>query len=92
MLGVCDAAGLVKDLAEEFAEAGASTRLENRLHAVASTMACHGSVRAGRRLKVDEMNALLREMEQVPAAAQCNHGRPTFIRMDKARLDKLFDR
>jgi DNA mismatch repair protein MutL len=92
LLGVCDAAGLVKDLAEEFAEAGASTRLENRLHAVASTMACHGSVRAGRRLKVDEMNALLREMEQVPAAAQCNHGRPTFIRMDKARLDKLFDR
>lgn len=92
LLGVCDAVGLVKDLAEEFAEAGASTRLENRLHAVASTMACHGSVRAGRRLKVDEMNALLREMEQVPAAAQCNHGRPTFIRMDKARLDKLFDR
>lgn len=92
MLGVCDASGLVKDLAEEFAEAGSSARLENRLHAVASTMACHGSVRAGRRLKVDEMNALLREMEQVPAAAQCNHGRPTFIRMDKARLDKLFDR
>lgn len=92
MLGVCDASGLVKDLAEEFAEAGSSVRLENRLHAVASTMACHGSVRAGRRLKVDEMNALLREMEQVPAAAQCNHGRPTFIRMDKARLDKLFDR
>ncbi|WP_375571169.1 DNA mismatch repair endonuclease MutL [Ahrensia marina] len=92
MLGVCDASGLVKDLAEEFAEAGSSVRLESRLHAVASTMACHGSVRAGRRLKVDEMNALLREMEQVPAAAQCNHGRPTFIRMDKARLDKLFDR
>ncbi len=92
MLGVCNAAGLVRDLAEEFAESGASTRLENRLHAVASTMACHASVRAGRRLKVDEMNALLREMEQVPAAAQCNHGRPTFIRMDKARLDKLFDR
>ena len=92
MLGVCDAAGLVRDLAEEFAESGASNRLENRLHAVASTMACHGSVRAGRRLKQDEMNALLREMEQVPAAAQCNHGRPTFIMLDKARLDKLFDR
>jgi DNA mismatch repair protein MutL len=92
MLGVCNTSGLVTDLAEEFAEAGSSARLENRLHAVASTMACHGSVRAGRRLKIDEMNALLREMEQVPAAAQCNHGRPTFIRMDKARLDKLFDR
>ena len=92
MLGVCNAAALVRDLAEEFAESGASNRLENRLHAVASTMACHGSVRAGRRLKQDEMNALLREMEQVPAAAQCNHGRPTFITLDKARLDKLFDR
>ncbi len=92
MLGVCNAAALVRDLAEEFAESGASNRLENRLHAVASTMACHGSVRAGRRLKQDEMNALLREMEQVPAAAQCNHGRPTFITLDKARPDKLFDR
>ncbi|MFK7791572.1 MAG: DNA mismatch repair endonuclease MutL [Devosiaceae bacterium] len=92
MLGVCDAASLVKDLAEDLADAGSSTRLENRLHAVASTMACHGSVRAGRRLKVDEMNALLREMETTPAAAQCNHGRPTFITLDKSRLDKLFDR
>ncbi len=92
MLGVCDAASLVKDLADDIVESGASDRLEKRLHAVASTMACHGSVRAGRRLKPDEMNALLREMEAEPAAAQCNHGRPTFIRLDKARLDKLFDR
>lgn len=92
MLGVCNAAGLVKDLAEDIAEWGTSNRLETKLHAVASTMACHGSVRAGRRLKVDEMNALLREMEQVPAAAQCNHGRPTFIALDKGALDKLFDR
>lgn len=92
MLGVCNASGLVKDLAEDIVEWGTSNRLENKLHAVASTMACHGSVRAGRRLKVDEMNALLREMEQVPAAAQCNHGRPTFIALDKGALDKLFDR
>lgn len=92
MLGVCNASGLVKDLADDIAEWGTSNRLENKLHAVASTMACHGSVRAGRRLKVDEMNALLREMEQVPAAAQCNHGRPTFIALDKGALDKLFDR
>lgn len=92
MLGVCNASGLVKDLAEDIAEWGTSNRLETKLHAVASTMACHGSVRAGRRLKVDEMNALLREMEQVPAAAQCNHGRPTFIALDKGALDKLFDR
>ena len=92
MLGLCDSAGLVRDLAEEFAEAGSSARLENRLHAVASTMACHGSVRAGRRLKIEEMNALLREMEAVPASAQCNHGRPTFIRLDKGRLDRLFER
>lgn len=92
MLGVCNASGLVKDLAEDIAEWGTSNRLETKLHAVASTMACHGSVRAGRRLKIDEMNALLREMEQVPAAAQCNHGRPTFIALDKGALDKLFDR
>lgn len=92
MLGVCDAASLVKDLAEDIAEWGTSARLETKLHAVASTMACHGSVRAGRRLKVDEMNALLREMERTPAAAQCNHGRPTFIALDKGALDKLFDR
>ncbi len=92
MLGLCDAAKLVSDMAEELADSGASARLENRLHAVASTMACHGSVRAGRRLKVDEMNALLRQMEAEPASAQCNHGRPTFITLDKGRLDKLFDR
>lgn len=92
MLGVCNASGLVKDLAEDIAEWGTSHRLENKLHAVASTMACHGSVRSGRRLKVEEMNALLREMEQVPAAAQCNHGRPTFIALDRGALDKLFDR
>lgn len=92
MLGLCNAAGLVKDLAEDMAEWGASERLEKRLHAVASTMACHGSVRAGRRLKTDEMNALLRDMEATPAAAQCNHGRPTFVALDKGALDKLFDR
>ncbi|MEM1284580.1 MAG: DNA mismatch repair endonuclease MutL [Pseudomonadota bacterium] len=92
MLGLCDAQSLVHDLADDLLDAGASGRLEARLHAVASTMACHGSVRAGRLLKVEEMNALLREMEQVPEAAQCNHGRPTFIQLDKQALDKLFDR
>ena len=92
MLGLCDAQRLVRDLAEDMLDAGTSARLEARLHAVASTMACHGSVRAGRVLKVDEMNALLREMERVPEAAQCNHGRPTFIQLDKQALDKLFDR
>ena len=92
MLGLCDAQRLVRDLAEDILDAGTSARLEARLHAVASTMACHGSVRAGRVLKVDEMNALLREMERVPEAAQCNHGRPTFIQLDKQALDKLFDR
>lgn len=92
MLGLCDAAKLVSDMAEELADVGSSARLENRLHAVASTMACHGSVRAGRRLKPDEMNALLRQMEAEPKSAQCNHGRPTYIALDKGRLDKLFDR
>ncbi|MBV6656761.1 MAG: DNA mismatch repair endonuclease MutL [Devosiaceae bacterium] len=96
LLGHCDAQGLVRDLAEELADGAtggaAADRLQRQLHKVASSMACHGSVRAGRRLKVDEMNALLRQIEATPAASQCNHGRPTFLRLDKSALDRLFDR
>lgn len=92
MLGLCDAGGLVRDLAEELAESGTSIKLEARLKALASSMACHGSVRAGRALKLDEMNALLRQMEAEPASATCNHGRPTFITLDRQALDRLFGR
>ena len=87
-----DLARLIADIADDLAETGAPSTLAARLDHVAATMACHASVRAGRALGLDEMNALLRQMEAVPASATCNHGRPTFIRLDKARLASLFGR
>jgi DNA mismatch repair protein MutL len=92
MLGQIDVKGLVRDLAEHTAEWGDSLPLERRLMHVAATMACHGSVRAGRRLKPDEMNALLREMEATPNSGQCNHGRPTYVELKLADVERLFGR
>jgi DNA mismatch repair protein MutL len=92
MLGTVDAAGLVRDLAEEIAEWDRADALRDRLDAVASRMACHGSVRAGRRLKPEEMDALLREIEATPNASECNHGRPTFIELKLADIERLFGR
>ncbi|HXY90587.1 MAG TPA: DNA mismatch repair endonuclease MutL [Xanthobacteraceae bacterium] len=92
LLGDADVAGLVRDLAEHMAEWDAALPLERRLLAVASSMSCHGSVRAGRRLKPEEMNALLREMETTDYAGQCNHGRPTYIELSLADIEKLFGR
>lgn len=83
---------LLSDIADTLASDGKAHGLEARLEHVAATMACHGSVRAGRALTVPEMNALLRQMEQVPASGTCNHGRPTFIRLGRAELEKLFGR
>lgn len=83
---------MVKDLADEMAEWGTTTTAEDKINHIAATMACHGSVRAGRRLNIAEMNHLLREMEQTPHAAQCNHGRPTYIRLELDDLEKLFHR
>ena len=83
---------MVKDLADEMAEWGTTTTAEDKINHIAATMACHGSVRAGRRLNIAEMNHLLREMEQTPHAAQCNHGRPTYIRLELSDLEKLFHR
>lgn len=83
---------MITDLADEMAEWGATNVVEDKINHIAATMACHGSVRAGRRLNIAEMNHLLREMEQTPHAAQCNHGRPTYIRLDVAELEKLFHR
>ncbi len=84
--------GLVRDLAEHMAEWDDSLPLERRLMHVAATMACHGSVRAGRRLKPEEMNALLREMEDVPNSGQCNHGRPTYVELKLGDIERLFGR
>jgi DNA mismatch repair protein MutL len=92
LLGDSDIAGLVRDLAEHMAEWDAALPLERRLLAVASSMSCHGSVRAGRRLKPEEMNALLREMEATDYAGQCNHGRPTYIELKLFDIEKLFGR
>jgi DNA mismatch repair protein MutL len=92
LLGKTDAASLLRDLAEHMAEWDEALPLERRLMHVAATMACHGSVRAGRRLKPEEMNALLREMEDTPNSGQCNHGRPTYVELKLADIEKLFGR
>ena len=76
----------------ELAELGTGRALIDRLDAVTATMACHGSVRAGRRLHADEMNALLREMERTPHSGQCSHGRPTYVELKLADIERLFGR
>jgi DNA mismatch repair protein MutL len=91
-LGDVDAAGLVRDIADDLAENGAALALKERLEHVAATMACHGSVRAGRRLTAPEMNALLRQMEATPHSGQCNHGRPTYVELKLADIERLFGR
>jgi DNA mismatch repair protein MutL len=92
LLGKTDARALLRDLAEHMEEWDEALPLERRLMHVAATMACHGSVRAGRRLKPEEMNALLREMEATPNSGQCNHGRPTYVELKLADVEKLFGR
>jgi DNA mismatch repair protein MutL len=92
LLGEIDGAGLVRDLAEHMSEWDEALPLERRLWQVASSMACHGSVRAGRRLKPQEMNALLREMERTPNSGQCNHGRPTYVELKLTDIERLFGR
>ena len=92
LLGEIDGAGLIRDLAEHMGEWDETLPLERRLMQVASSMACHGSVRAGRRLKPEEMNALLREMERTPNSGQCNHGRPTYVELKLTDIERLFGR
>ncbi len=92
LLGEVDIQGLVRDLADELAELGEALALRSALEAVCSTMACHGSVRAGRLLNAAEMNALLRQMEATPHSGQCNHGRPTYVELKLADIERLFGR
>ena len=92
LLGQADVTGLLRDLADDLEEFGTGLALKERLEDVCSTMACHGSVRAGRRLTSEEMNALLREMEVTPHSGQCNHGRPTYVELNLADIERLFGR
>jgi DNA mismatch repair protein MutL len=92
ILGQINAEGLLKDLADEIADAGATTTLKSRIDAILSRVACHGSVRTGRRMRAEEMNALLREMEATPLSGQCNHGRPTYVELKLHDIEKLFGR
>ncbi len=92
LLGQADVDGLVRDLADGLAEWETTAALGDRLDAIIGRMACHGSVRSGRRLKVEEMNALLREMEVTPHSGQCIHGRPTYVELKKSDIERLFGR
>ncbi|TVQ33958.1 MAG: DNA mismatch repair endonuclease MutL [Geminicoccaceae bacterium] len=92
LLGQADAAALVKDVADDLAEHGTALALDEALLRVAARIACHGSVRAGQRLGLEAMNALLRTMETTPNSGQCNHGRPTYVRLERGDLERLFGR
>ena len=92
ILGHVDVNRLILDIVDELSDGGSSQSLQSRLDAILSRVACHGSVRTGRRMQADEMNALLREMEATPHSGQCNHGRPTYVSLAMADIEKLFGR
>jgi len=92
LIGDGDVAGLIRDLADEIAEHGQALALKERMAEICGNMACRNSVRAGRRLNADEMNALLRQMEATPHSGQCNHGRPTYVELKLKDIEKLFGR
>ncbi len=92
ILGTVNAENLIRDILDELADLGASNTLQARIEAVLSTAACHGSIRSGRWMRAEEMNALLREMEATPHSGQCNHGRPTYVELKLADIERLFGR
>jgi DNA mismatch repair protein MutL len=92
ILGRIDAAALLRDILDELEDLDATTALPARLDAILSRVACHGSIRSGRQMRAEEMNALLREMEATPGSGQCNHGRPTYVELRLADIEKLFGR
>jgi DNA mismatch repair protein MutL len=91
-LGEVDAKGLLQDILDELSDLEESGNLRARIDAILSRVACHGSVRTGRRMQAEEMNALLREMEATPHSGQCNHGRPTYVSLAMTDIEKLFGR
>lgn len=92
VLGAVNASALIKDILDELSDQGESAVVETRIMAILSRMACHGSVRSGRRMQAEEMNALLRQMEATPHSGQCNHGRPTYVELKLADIERLFGR
>lgn len=92
ILGTVSAAALLRDVLDEFADMGHSQFVQTKIDAILSRMACHGSVRTGRQMRAEEMNALLREMEQTPHSGQCNHGRPTYVELKLSDIERLFGR
>ena len=92
ILGACDAAAILRDVLDELNDQGESSTIRGRIEAILSRIACHGSIRSGRRMNADEMNALLRQMESTPHSGQCNHGRPTYVELKLSDIEKLFDR
>ena len=92
LLGEVNVTALIRDILDELHDLGSSQKLQSRIDAVLSRMACHGSVRSGRRMRPEEMNALLREMEATPLSGQCNHGRPTYVELKLSDIERLFGR
>jgi DNA mismatch repair protein MutL len=92
ILGQVDARALLLDILDELADLGDSHGLKSRIDAILSRIACHGSVRSGRQMRAEEMNALLREMEATPHSGQCNHGRPTYVELKLSDIERLFGR
>jgi DNA mismatch repair protein MutL len=92
VLGQINAKSLVLDVLDELADGGTSSTVQARIEAILSRIACHGSIRSGRRMRAEEMNALLREMEATPHSGQCNHGRPTYVELELADIERLFGR
>jgi DNA mismatch repair protein MutL len=92
ILGAVSVEGMLRDILDELDDQGQSTALQARLEAILSRVACHGSVRTGRRMRSEEMNALLREMEATPHSGQCNHGRPTYVELKLSDIERLFGR
>ena len=92
ILGPVNGAALIRDILDELADSGDSQLVQAKVDAILSRMACHGSVRSGRQMRAEEMNALLREMEATPLSGQCNHGRPTYVELSLHDIERLFGR
>jgi len=91
-LGEVNAERMIRDILDELSDLGQSDTIQMRIEAILSRVACHGSVRTGRRMQADEMNALLRQMEATPHSGQCNHGRPTYVELKMTDIERLFGR